>query len=166
VYIRIWRRRVRYAVASSALRTSGSGAIQVYQRGAGIVQQLPRILFHVNPVDADTIDGTVRRQRLVELRDLIALGQIGIEVILTGEYRARVHGAAGRQRDPHRQFHRFLIEHRQCPRITETDGAHLCIGRRAESGGTGAEDLRAREETGVDFQSDDDFPGHRRHCKG
>ena len=104
-------RRVRYSKTSSALRRSGSltissrggaAAVEVdvgFGDGVGvaIVQAFAGVFFHVQAGDADALDGAggavprrdvevaVLRDGLVELRDLIALRVIGVEVVLPRE---------------------------------------------------------------------------------
>ena len=54
----------------------------------------------------------VRCHRQIVLRNLVALGQVRVEVILAGELVHRIDGAV--QRQPHQDglFDRFLIDHR------------------------------------------------------
>ena len=72
-------------------------SIEVHSLGVGqaVVQALARVLFHVQARDADAL-GPVRAldlnvavlgDRLVVLRNLVALGQVGIEVVLAREDR-------------------------------------------------------------------------------
>ena len=56
-----------------------------------------------------------------------------------------------------RQFHRPSVQHRQRARQAEAHGTHVRVGRRAERGGTAAEDLRAGEELCVNLEPDDRF---------
>ncbi len=79
----------------------GAAAVEVDQRGSGAVDparladvgQLRRVLLQVGAVDADVAELAVHRDRLVVLADLVALRQVGIEVVLAGEL-----GAVGRPR--------------------------------------------------------------------
>ena len=62
-----------------------------------VVDALAGVVFHVDARDADAlvravhhdIDAAVLGQRLIVLRDLVALGQVGIEVVLAREARVR-----------------------------------------------------------------------------
>jgi hypothetical protein len=140
-----------------------AGAIEIDEGALRLMEQLARVFFHVDAADADLADAAVGGDRLVELRDLVPLRQIGIEVVLAREDGALVHQAAGGERDPHRQLDRLAIEHRQRARVAETDRADVRVRRRAERRRTSAEDLRRGQESGVDLETDDRFVGrHRR----
>jgi len=98
---------VRYSKASSGVRMSGrrrfrpgraaAVQIEISVRGGVIeafVEALAGILFHVQACDADAfcaaiagghVDPAVLGQGLVKLRNLIALGQVGIEVVLAAK---------------------------------------------------------------------------------
>ena len=52
-------------------------------------------------------------QRLVVLRNLVALGQVGIEIILAREDGSFVDAAMQRHRRQGGKLHDFLVEHRQ-----------------------------------------------------
>ena len=111
-------------------------------------------------------DAAVGRERLVELRDLISLGQIGIEVILAREDRRRVHRAAERERRTHRQLDRALVEHGQRARQREAHRTGVRVRRRAEVRGAAAEDLRRRLELDVHLEADDHLVAVRaRECR-
>ena len=70
-----------------------TAAVEVHERGAGAVDpagladvgQLGRVLLQVGAMDADVAELAVDRNRLVVLADLVALRQVGIEVVLAGE---------------------------------------------------------------------------------
>ena len=98
---------------------------------------------------------TIRRQRLVELRDLVSLRQVGIEVVLAREDRRRLHGAAERQRRSDRQLDGVIVEHRQRAGKRETDRTGVRVRRRAEIRRAATEDLRRRLEMDVHLEPDD-----------
>src|SRR5205814_4573167 len=59
--------------------------------GMSLVQELARVLLHVDPLHGDgpegaaagrDLDGAAGGERPLVLRDLVALGQVGIEVVL------------------------------------------------------------------------------------
>src|SRR5690606_5672210 len=101
-------------------------------------------------------------QRLVELRDLVALGQVGIEVVLARENAGLVHLATERQRRARGQGDGPLVGHRQRARKPEADRADVRVRRGAEAGGAAAEHLGAGEELDVHLEPDDGLPGHQR----
>ena len=123
---------------------------------------LAGVVFHVDARDADAlvraghvdIDPAVLGQRLIVLRNLVALGQIRIEVILAGEDRAGVHRAVQRQRGLDGEFHSMAVQHRQRARQTQANRADIGIGRRSETGGAAAENLGSRGQLDVHFQAD------------
>src|ERR1039457_3942127 len=92
--------------------------------------------------------------RLVILRDLVALRQIGVEIILAGESRDSAHLAAQREGALDGQFHGFAAEDGKGAGKSEADRTHVGVGRCAEAGGTAAEDLGGRGQLDVDFESD------------
>jgi N-acetyl-alpha-D-glucosaminyl L-malate synthase BshA len=93
-------------------------------------------------------------QRLLVLRDLVALGQVGIKVILAREAGNRTHPAVQRQRRLDGQFDGRTIQHRQRPRQTQADRANVAVRLRAEAGGAAAEDLGRGGQLDVYFQAD------------
>ena len=98
--------------------------------------------------------------RQIELADLVALGQVGIEIILAREHRARRDMGAGGEAEPDRALHRALVQHRQHAGQSEAHRIRLRIRLRAERGRGAAEDLAIGRELRVHFQPDDDFPSH------
>src|SRR2546423_15379395 len=82
-----------------------------------------------------------RRKWLIELRDLIALGQIGIEVILARKDRNRIDLAAKAECRPCRQLHGFLVENRQRTGQCETDRTGVDVRLRAKVSRAAAERL-------------------------
>ena len=140
-----------YATASSAERRSGSETISssgVPARfrsmpdmpGKVLVQRLARVLLEVRARDADRLrravlehdlDAAVCDDRQLVLADLIALRQVGIEVVLAREHRAARDRAARREAELDRHAHGLGVEHGQHARITEIDEVRLrCSVRR------------------------------------
>jgi hypothetical protein len=127
------------------------------------VHAFARVLFHVQPRDADALDAgrrgdvdeAVLGERLVELRDLIALGEIGIEVIFAGEDRAFADLAMEGERGQRGEFDCAPIQDGQRARQAEADRTDVGIGRRSEAVGAAAEGLGLGEELDVDFEPDD-----------
>ena len=58
------------------------------------------------------------------------------------------------------QLDRAAIEYRERARIAEANGTDVCVGRRAECGGAGTEDLRRRRQMRMNLEADDCFPRH------
>ena len=130
--------------------------------GEAIVDALAGVVFHVDAGDADAPGTAVHHDvheaslghRLVILGDLVALGQIGIEVVLAREARERAHLAVQCEGALDGQFHGLAAEHRERTGQAEADRAHIRIGRRAEAGGAAAEDFGGRGQLHVDFEAD------------
>ena len=100
-----------------------------------VVDALAGVVFHVDAGDADALCFRVRLritstiavlgQRLIVLRDLVALGQVRIEIVLAREDRHRVDRAVQRQRGLDGQFHGVAIQHRQRARQAQADRTHI-----------------------------------------
>ena len=128
-----------------------------------VVEELARVLLQVDAHEADglrprgrvDLDRPAGRDRAVELADLVALGQIRVEVVLAGEARVAVDLPSDRGRELHRKRHRAAVGDRERAREAQADRAGRGVGRRADRHRTRAEHLRARLELGVDLQPDD-----------
>ena len=101
------------------------------------------------------VDPAVLGDRLVELRNLVALGQVGIEVVLAREDGALAHLAVERQRGQRGELDGLGVEHRQRAGQPEADRADVGVGRGAEVVGAAAEGLGGGQQLHVDFESDD-----------
>jgi hypothetical protein len=99
-----------------------------------------------------------RAQRNVVLGDLVALREVGIEVVLAVE--ERVLGDLAPQREPEfdRRFDRGTVRHRQRTRMREADGTGVGVRLASPSRRTRAEHLRSRLQLHVDLEPDDRFP--------
>src|SRR6185312_5410279 len=97
----------------------------------------------------------VLAERLVELADLVALRQVGIEVVLPREAAGHAQAAAEGERGADGHADRVAVEDRERAGQAEAHRAHVRVGRRAEFGRATAEDLGPREELRVDLQPDD-----------
>jgi len=95
------------------------------------------------------------------LRNLIALGQVRIEVVFPRKKIARRNRAIQSQPRAHRHFHCCLIQHRQRARESQTEGTGLAIGREAEYRPAAAKQLGLRPQLRMHFHSNDNFVDHR-----
>ena len=134
-----------------------------------VVHQLAGILLHVHLVDADDLflaagqpDGhlAVGGDGQVELRDLVCLGQVGVEVVLAVELVVASDVAVQRQSGLGRIAHDRLVHNGQCAGHTGAHRAAVGVGRAAEGGGAGAEDLRPGGQLHMGLQADHSFPSH------
>jgi hypothetical protein len=98
-------------------------------------------------------DDATGGERQLVLRNLIALGQVGIEVVLAREDRSLLDGAAERQRRTDRVVDRGVVQYRQRARQAETDRTDVGVGRRAERRAGAAEDLRRSQELVLKFST-------------
>ena len=130
-----------------------------------IVLGLAGVIFHVDAGDVNAFDAgckldvepAAQGDGLIELGDLVALGEIRIEVILAGEDGLRLDFAVEGKPAAYGEFNGVAAENRQRAREAEAHGAD--VGVRSVTGfdGAGAEDLGARGELDVDFQPDYEF---------
>jgi hypothetical protein len=148
---------------SHDLDQRGAGSIQVDPGlGAAAMHVLAGVLLQVHAHDVCVlvhavhvdVEPAVRREGLLELADLIALGQVGIEIVLAREDAARVDRTIERERRTHGQLNRELIADGERPGQTEAGRAHVLIGLRAHRYRAAAKQLRLRQQLGVDLQPD------------
>ena len=134
----------------------------------GVVDQLARVLLHVQLVDADHLfprrrgdaHTPVPGNGEVELGHLVRLGQVGIEVVFPVEPAAPGDLAVQRQPGTAGVLHHLSVHHGQGPRHSSADGAAVGVGLSPEPGGAGAEYLGAGGQLRVGLQPDHSFPGH------
>ncbi len=103
------------------------------------------------------VDVAVLGEGLVELGDLIALGQVGVEVVFAGEDGAFADLAVESERGEGGELNGAAVEDGQRTGEAEADGADVGVGRRAEFVGAAAEGLGLGEELDVDLEADDGF---------
>jgi len=132
------------------------------------VDELARVLLQVDAGDADApgravhpdVQMAVLRQGQFVLGNLVALGEIGIEIILPGKNRFFIDPAVGGQGHFQGEIHGLAVQDRQSPGHPQADLADLGVGRGSEMGGAAAENLAGGQEFGVDFQPDNRFVCH------
>src|SRR5690606_25454753 len=95
----------------------------------------------------------------VVLGNLIALWQVGIEVVLACELRDWLNGTVEGQRRGDGRIDGGGIQHRERSGQTEADGTGLAVGRRAERRAAATENLGAGRKLGVHLEADDGFEG-------
>jgi hypothetical protein len=123
--------------------------------GAGQAHRL--LIGGLALADADR-DRAADHDRQVHLADLVALGEVGVEVVLAREHALLGDVGADRQAEADRALDRAAVEHRQHAGQGDVHRARLAVGLGAEGGAGAGEDLAGGVELGVDFQPDDDFP--------
>jgi hypothetical protein len=131
------------------------------------VQRLAGVLFEMQPGDADgacravvelDLDLAAPDDGLGELRDLIALRQVRIKIILAVEHRVQVDLGVEPEPGAHRLLDGLAVDHRQHAGHRRVDQRDLGVGRGAERGGGAREQLGLGHRLGVDLEADDDFP--------
>ena len=107
------------------------------------------VFFDVKARDADAFFGAgdfdfdvaAGGKRKLELGNLVALGKVGVEIILAGKARVFVDGAVDGERRAAGHFDDAFVQHRKSAGEAQADGAGVGVGRVAEAGGAGAENF-------------------------
>ena len=107
--------------------------------------------------DVDDDFALAHHRRLV-LADLIALRQIGIEIVLPVEHRFQIDLRLQPEPGAHRLAHAFGIDHRQHARHRGVDQRHVRIRRAAEFGRGAGEQLGVGGDLRVHLHADHDLP--------
>ena len=145
----------------------GAGPVEVDQRvgSVGGVRRLPRILLHVDAGDAAPLGlaGDLEDQlaafaeRRIELRDLVALREVGIEVVLSGELALAPDVATEGYACAQGQRYSLALQHGERARVARAYLVDDRVCRLAEGDGTAAENLGIGAQLRVDFEPDDGF---------
>jgi len=155
--------------ARDDLHQGDAGAVQIDegQRRVHVMDRLARVLFDMDPFDPHPA-GDARAhldqhlaladQRVIELRNLIPLRQIGIEIVLAVKGRAQIDLRLQPQTGAHRLFDAEFVDHRQHARHRRIDKGDVGIGFGAEGGRGAGEQLGPAGDLGVNLHADDDFP--------
>ncbi len=130
-----------------------------------LVQRFAGVFFEVRAHQAhrlflvaqEEFDRAALHHRDLELADLVALGQVGVEVVLAGKNAARRHMGTNGQAELDGAFDRALVHHRQCAGQRQVHRAGLRVRLGTEGGGGTAENLALGGELGMGFKADDDF---------
>ena len=120
---------------------------------------LPRVLFQVQTRDLNRhrfpfmrvssfitisrhdFEGAMGGERLIVLRDLITLRQVGIKIILAREDRTLIDAQAERLRRARTQLNRAPIQNRQSTRQAETYGTGIRVRLVAKTRGAPTKDF-------------------------
>ena len=141
--------------------------IDVGFRRRQVVDQLARVLLQVQALDADVeeaavlglhLDHALAHDGVIQLADLIAGRQVGIEVVLAVELALQIDLRLQAQTRLHRLLDAVLVQGRQHAGEASVDQRHLLVRTRAKTDSGAREQLGLRRHLGVDFQPHDDFP--------
>ena len=158
--ITAWRVFIQ-ACAASALWMSGRPTIsmrgvpplfQSTREDSRVVAELAGVFLHVDSLELKAshlaVDHAVNRplgaDRLIELADLVALRQVGVEVVLACKHRLIVHRTAERCTRSNRESNRLIVHHRERTWVAQADRADRGIGNGSVGDGAPAEHLRGR----------------------
>ena len=132
-----------------------------------IVQRLAGVLLEMQALDADRDRLAVRRgdrhlalahDRRLVLADLVALRQVGIEIILPVEHRFEIDPGLEPEPGAHRLPDAFPVDDRQHAGHGGIDQRDVGIGLAAELGRGAREQLGVRGHLGMDLEADHDLP--------
>ena len=149
-------------------RRAGTVQVDARKPAQTLVHGFARVLLEVRARNADALvlavgildeQLAVLDDRQLVLADLVALGQVRVEVVLAREDRTRRHGGVDGQPEHGRHAHDFFVEHGQHARVTEVDQASLRVRLGPVRRRGGRENLALRRELRVDLQPDHGFPG-------
>ena len=131
----------------------------------GVVDQLARVLLHVQLMDADglaRLDGhrAVPRNGQVELGDLICLRKVGIEIVFPVKFAVAGDLTVQGQPGLHRKLQHLFVHDGQRAGHACAHRAAVGVGRAAEFRCAGAEYFRPGGQLHMGLQADDRFPCH------
>ena len=155
-----------------------AGAVVVDERVLGTldatgraadVRELAGVLLHVRALDRHLedpavgeldLDRALEGDRLVVLRDLVVLREVGVEVVLPGEAARRGDRAAEREPERDRRAHRIAVDDGKRTRQAEAHGGHERVRLGAVEGGVRRvrrrrEHLRRGVQLDVHLEPDD-----------
>ena len=146
-------------------RRAGTVEVDAGLTGVILVQRLAGVFFEVcagevhpvRDIAHHEIDSAALDHRRFVLADLVALGQVGIEIVLAREDRVVRDLRAHRQSEADRALDRTSVHHRQRARQRQIDRRGLGVGCRAELRRRAAEDLAVRRQLSVGLEADDDL---------
>ncbi len=126
-----------------------------------LVQELAGVLLEMEPLDPHALRVMGERQqsalgkRTVVLADLVALRQVGVEVVLAREDRGGMDLAAQRRGERDGQVDGMAVDHRQGARVSQAHRADQGVRLGPEPVGAPAEHLALRQQLDMDLQPDD-----------
>ena len=133
-----------------------------------VVQALARVLFQMQPLDADR-DSLAAQQiddhfaladdRVLVLADLIALRQVGVEIVLPVEDRVEIDLRLQPEPGADGLGDAALVDHRQHAGHGGIDQAHMAVRLASEFGRGAGEQLGVGGNLRMDLHADHHLPG-------
>ena len=147
-------------------RHAGAVEIDVGVFGMLVVDRLAGVLLQVQALDADLerlavgahLDLALADDRALVLRDLVALRQVRIEVVLAVEHRGQVDARLEAEAGAHRLIDAGLVDHRQHAGHGRIHQRHVAVGSAAEGRRRAREQLGVGGDLGMHLQADHDLP--------
>ena len=144
-------------------RRTGPVEVNIAEIFALRMDVLARVVFHVDAGDADAalfpvdrdVEPAVLAEGKLELRNLVVLGHVGVEIVFPGELRALIDGRVDGERHARGVFHGLAVEHGQNAGHSGANFADIGVGLVAEGIGAGTEKLAGSGQVHVHFQADD-----------
>ena len=136
------------------------------------MDELAGVLFEVQVVEAnalrlavgDDVEVAALRYRVLILRYLVGLRQVGVEIMFAVEARAVLYFAVEAEAHFHGEVYRVVVDDRKRAGDGEAYRADVRVRRRADVvGRASAEELRLRFKLEVYFKSDDYFSFHLKY---
>ena len=130
------------------------------------------VFFQMSPPDLDALfavadrnlDPAMLANRRFVLGDLVALGKIGVEIVLPVKLIVRTDRAIQRQPRAHGHFNGNAIDDRQRTRQAQTDRTGLAVRRAPEGCPAPAEHFGLRAQLRMHLDPDDNFVDHPQPC--
>ncbi len=155
--------------AADDLHQRDAGAVEVDEghRRVHVVDRLAGVLLDMDALDPHPARDArphvdqhlaLADERVVELADLVALRQVGVEVVLAVERADQVDLRLEAEAGTHRLLDAELVEDGQHSRHRRVDEADVGVGLGAEFGRGAREELGPGADLGVDLEADDQFP--------
>ena len=160
-------RRAHVRLGDDFAERSAATVVVNVSLGGGLretfVEIFGSVFFEMEARDADAsscavgfdLQPATGGERQFVLGNLVALGEVGIEIVFASEAGMVVDRAVQGERGAHGHLDGALVEHGQSAGEAEADGTDIGVRRIAEASGAAAEDFCAREELDVDLQADD-----------
>src|SRR6185437_9350652 len=149
-------------------RDAGPVEIDICPRRMLIVQTFAGILLEMEPGNTDLARGAVghveRDPSLAHdgtrvLRDLVARGQVGVEIVLAVEDRHQIDLGGETEPGLHRLLDAMPVDHRKHAGKRGIDERNLRVGLRSKGRRRAGKELRFGNDLRVRLETDDNFPG-------